>query len=471
MLVHPLAESTPDAMCEMPVKCDRSRSHTLSALAICLVGLLVLAGADARAAGGRYFARTSRLDRDLARYDGLDDIVKTASEVVLGTTMGCVRCHSHKADPIEQREYYQFLAYFHDISYPNRENLRRWVTDEDRAAHEQRQRERTEREDQLAAEIRAIEAEFERALTSKRDIAAGSDVAPALEQHGLQILGAEGLKKLTDLRRRLEQSKKRELPQAGTPIMSVAEEGRRPVHVLMRGNPHAEGDLVEPGVPVMLKTAPPSIPELPSDAPSSGKRLALARWMFQPDNPLAVRVIANRIWQHHFGRGIVPTPNDFGKLGEPPSHPQLLDWLACEIRDGGWRLKHIHKQIMLSSTWRMSSRSTGNAAAHDPSNHLFWRFDMRRLSAEEVRDSILAVTGELNLKQGGPSVYVPISQAVLQGQSRPGDGWGKSPAAEAARRSVYVHVKRSLLVPILQMHDQADTDLPCGWRGAVSEGE
>jgi hypothetical protein len=171
--------------------------------------------------------------------------------------------------------------------------------------------------------------------------------------------------------------------------------------------------------------------------------------------------MANRIWQYHFGRGIVPTPNDFGKLGEPPTHPELLDYLATELVKNGWHLKAMHKQIMLSNAYQMSARATPEGMAADPANNLFWRFNMRRLGAEEVRDSMLAVSGKLNPKMGGPSIYPMIPPEVLAGQSRPGSGWGKSSPEEASRRSVYVHVKRSLLVPILNIHDQADTDSSC----------
>ena len=174
-----------------------------------------------------------------------------------------------------------------------------------------------------------------------------------------------------------------------------------------------------------------------------GKRRALADWLTDRRNPRTARVMANRLWQYHFGRGIVPTPNDFGKLGEPATHPELLDWLAAELMEGGWRLKPMHRLIVLSSAYRMSSRATRELAA-DPANRWFWRFPMRRLTAEEVRDSILAVSGELNLKAGGPSIYPPIPREVLAGQSMPGQGWATSPPDEAARRSVYVHVKRSL---------------------------
>jgi hypothetical protein len=174
--------------------------------------------------------------------------------------------------------------------------------------------------------------------------------------------------------------------------------------------------------------------------------------------------MANRLWQFHFGRGIVPTPNDFGNLGEAPTHPELLDWLAGEFVRAGWKLKTMHRLIMLSNAYRMSSAATPAGLDKDPGNRLFWRFNMRRLAAEEVRDSILAVSGKLNLKAGGPGVYPPIPKEVLAGQSVPGSGWGNSPPEEASRRSVYVHVKRSLLVPILSQHDMADTDSSCAVR-------
>jgi hypothetical protein len=187
----------------------------------------------------------------------------------------------------------------------------------------------------------------------------------------------------------------------------------------------------------------------------------LANWIAAPANPLTARVFVNRLWQHHFGRGIVATPNDFGKFGTPPTHPELLDWLASDFVAGGWHIKRMHRLLMLSSTYRMSARASEAGLKQDPGNLLFWRFNMRRLSAEEVRDSILAVSGLLNLKAGGPSIYPPIPKEVLAGQSMPGNGWPESPAEDSTRRSVYIHVKRSLLVPILAVHDQADTDNSC----------
>ena len=147
-----------------------------------------------------------------------------------------------------------------------------------------------------------------------------------------------------------------------------------------------------------------------------GKRRALADWLTDRRNPRTARVMANRLWQYHFGRGIVPTPNDFGKLGEPATHPELLDWLAAELMDGGWRLKRMHRLIVLSSAYRMSSRASKAELAADPANRWFWRFPMRRLTAEEVRDSILAVSGSLNLKAGGTE---RLSADPARGPGRP----------------------------------------------------
>jgi hypothetical protein len=231
--------------------------------------------------------------------------------------------------------------------------------------------------------------------------------------------------------------------------------------VMGRGNPHNPGAKVVPGFPTVLGFPDPTLARPAKGAKSSNRRTVLANWIASKDNPLTARVFVNRLWQHHFGRGIVPTPNDFGKLGEMPTHPELLDWLTDEFVRGGWHVKRMHRLIMTSAAYRMSATADDKARDIDPGNMLFGRFNMRRLTAEEVRDSILAASGRLNLKAGGPSVYPKIPREVLHGQSMPGNGWGNSPPDEAARRSVYVHVKRSLLVPILSVHDQADTDSSC----------
>jgi hypothetical protein len=240
--------------------------------------------------------------------------------------------------------------------------------------------------------------------------------------------------------------------------------------VLRRGDPRARGEEVLPGFPSVLAARAPRLPAPGPGAATSGRRRALAEWLASPGNPLTARVMANRLWQHHFGRGIVRSSSDFGYRGAPPTHPELLDWLASELVAGDWALKRMHRLIVLSSAYRMSSRPSPAGLARDPENDLFWRFDLRRLTAEEVRDSILAVCGTLNgARVGGPSVYPAIPREVLEGQSRPGIGWRPSPEEEQARRSVYVHSKRSLSVPLLAAFDAAEPDASCPVRFTTTQ--
>ena len=195
-------------------------------------------------------------------------------------------------------------------------------------------------------------------------------------------------------------------------------------HVLKRGNPEQQGPAAEPGFPAVLSAKRGDQPR--PTARSSGRRLWLARWLSSPENPLAARVIANRVWQFHFGRGIVGSANDLGVMGDEPTHPELLDWLASELISGGWRLKPLHRQIVLSETYQRSARLQAQAAKVDPDDTMLWRHRGRRLEAEVVRDSILAVSGRLNTKLNGPGFYPTLPAAVLAGQSVPGEGWGKS---------------------------------------------
>ncbi len=174
--------------------------------------------------------------------------------------------------------------------------------------------------------------------------------------------------------------------------------------------------------------------------------------------------MANRLWQHHFGDGIVATENDFGVMGAPPSNQALLDWLASELASGGWRMKQMHRLMVLSQTYQMASSPNPAAEAVDPEDKLQWRFRPRRVEAEALRDMILAVSGQLNPAAGGPSVFPKISREVLETQSRPGDGWRNSSPNEAARRSVYVFVKRTLLVPELEVLDFPSTEETCEQR-------
>ncbi len=247
-----------------------------------------------------------------------------------------------------------------------------------------------------------------------------------------------------------------------TDILCVMEPDATPptTHVLLRGNPETPGDAVEPAFPSMLGGGSPRI-IVPDHGESSGRRLALARWITDPDNIRTARVMVNRIWQHHFGEGLVPTPNDFGRLGLPPSHPELLDWLAMEFIDSGWSIKTMHRLIMGSEAYRRSGRSDDHARRRDPMNRTLGWYPMRRMQAEELRDSILQANGTLNLQLGGPSIYPPMPEEVLATSSRPDAAWGTSLPEQAARRSLYIHVKRSLLHPLLTSFDLADTDSTC----------
>jgi len=295
------------------------------------------------------------------------------------------------------------------------------------------------------------------------------DFVALMKSQGAALLGADRYAEYQTRVKDLE-SLKQARPAANF-ALCVTETGPNPAEtfILKRGNPQSQGEKVRPAFLSPLGGGTPAIPTPAPGARTSGRRLALANWIASPENRLTARVMVNRVWQHHFGRGIVRSSNNFGLLGDAPTHPELLDWLANQFVQGGWRLKPLHKQIVLSSTYRMSSQGNPQALQQDPLNQLFWRYDMRRLSAEEIRDSILSVTGTLNLTMFGPGIYPEISDEVKAGQSVPGAGWGRSSPEDQARRSVYVHVKRSLLLPILSDFDFADTDSSCAARFVTTQ--
>ena len=417
-------------------------------------------------------------DPDQAYYDGLDDVLSTTSQVFLGLTVGCARCHDHKIDPIPQRDYYRMLGFFHNTlnnitprqfkKSPYTLNTLRVIASPARIEeHEARKKAHEESLAALDERVAGYETKIEETFTNPekedaadkrtREILLRQKRSPALDETELADY-IRAMEEAGELRRNKVPPLERAL--------CIQENGRQApdTHVLIRGNAHAPGEKVGPGYPEVLGFRDPIIPPAPEGIDSSGRRRVLADWITSPENPLTARVIVNRLWHYHFGRGIVRSTNNFGQNGESPTHPLLLDWLAAEMIEGGWSLKKFHRMLMLTRAYRMSSQGTLAGLRKDPENNLFWRFDMRRLTAEEVRDSLIHLTGRLNLKMGGPSIYTEVPPEVLATASRPGNAWGNSPPGERLRRSVYIFVKRSLHEPMLKAFDMADTDNTCAVR-------
>lgn len=421
------------------------------------------------------------VDAEQELFEDLDDLVRTTGEVYLGMTVGCARCHDHKLDPIPQTDYYGMLAFFRNVKrFGDRshesvlaasvrtlgtedsiEKFERLIR-EHKEATKDNQKELGKLDRRIKADLVGVENDEWKAEQARIDIAK-TRIGKILTQEDFDRYVA-----LTAERDRLRNFR----PPGNEQALCVSEHGTTapPTHVLIRGNAHVEGDIVEPHFPTVLSPPTPKIVPPGDGINSTGRRLALANWLTGSENPLTARVMVNRIWHYHFGRGIVRSTSDFGFQGVAPTHPELLDWLASDFVDSGWRIKRLHKLIMLSNTYQMSSQPNEQALAKDPINNLMWRFDMRRLSSEEIRDSILAVNGSLNRdKMFGPSIYVPIPEEVLAGQSRPGAGWGQSSPEDRARRSIYIHVKRSLVVPMMANFDGADTDASCPIRFVTTQ--
>jgi hypothetical protein len=253
----------------------------------------------------------------------------------------------------------------------------------------------------------------------------------------------------------------RKKPMKGDYVAFVSDAGakKRTTHMLWRGNVETPGPEVKPGVPHVLATT------IDLAAPkSAGWRSSFADWLASPENPLTYRVLANRIWRHHFGRGLVATPSNFGLGGDRPSHPELLDWLAQELVRNGGRMKPLHRTIVLSSTYRQSSRTEPALAKSDPGNVLLARMSKRRLEAEAIRDGILAVSGKLNLEMGGPGVKPRMHPDLLTSSQR--NKWPDvtKEGPREWRRSVYVYIKRQLLLMMLSLFDAPTASSSCGRR-------
>ncbi|HWB10355.1 MAG TPA: DUF1549 and DUF1553 domain-containing protein [Pirellulales bacterium] len=359
-----------------------------------------------------------------SRNEVLTEMTNTVGSVFLGLTVGCARCHDHMFDPIRQKDYYRLEAF---LAATHEKDLT-LASDSEQAAWQRRT-------DELKAEMKRVQQEL-----GKTPADAGSELESRLKE--------------------LE----RELPPPLDSLCTVTNDGARrtPVHVLERGNWDKPGDTVGPRVPGVL--LPDGSPELPSDVPNP--RTRLAEWLTDPSNPLTARVIVNRLWQGHFGRGIVATPNDFGVNGATPSHPELLDWLANRLIAGGWRLKSLHRLIVTSRTYRQGVEPADPAevVARDPENRLLAHFPRRRLEAEEIRDAMLAASGRLNLKAGGPSVVVPVESDLVGLLYKPSQWEVTAEGREHDRRSVYLFAKRNLRLPFMEVFDQPDLQISCARR-------
>jgi len=426
---------------------------------------------------------TDSADQAQRRQNTLNDMTDTASLVFLGMTVACARCHDHKFEPISQADYYRLQAFFAGAEF--RTNLE-VASPGERQLFEAAKREYDRLTQSFRDDIATIEQPvrmklFEAKLAKLPAEAQAAHRTPPDQRDGgqlelvdqsakkvavtdaeiLKALSVEQIAKLNELRLKLKAFDVSKPPAMPVAIGMVDRSGSPPkTHLLERGELANKANEVEPGFPTtLLPDSKPRPAKVSALAQSSGRRLALAKWIASPDNPMTARVIVNRLWQHNFGRGIVPTSSDFGVRGERPTHPELLDWLACELVDGGWQLKRIHKLILLSETYCQSTLAKPQAAEKDPDNKLFSRMNRLRIEGEAVRDSILAISGRLNPKMSGPGVFPPIPPEAVKGAM---GGWTVSPdPKDHVRRSIYIFARRNLRFPFLEAFDQPDSNLSC----------
>jgi len=392
--------------------------------------------------------------RDFAEYQWRTyfDTQQIAVSALMGLTIQCARCHDHKYEPLTQRDYYSLLAVFAGAIRPNGPVLpsaKRSIVDA--PAAERRRAEANNKP--LDAVIKALRELQTARLAQYR---ARHPKGESATEKDLREDFPDFARKADDTAAELKdaQARRIELPT----IRVLADQDAAPpvTHILRRGDPLSPGDPVEPGAPRVLGDF--RVPPAPPGAVTSGRRLAFARWLTRPDHPLTARVIVNRIWAGHFGRGIVATIDNFGRSGAAPTHPELLDWLALDFVAHNWSLKHLHKRIVMSAAYRQSAAARLEGLAADPENLLLWRMSPRRLEAEAVRDAILAVAGQLDERMYGESVKTetkPSGEVAPVGDEGPG------------RRSLYHVVRRSAPQSLLNAFDAPVMEVNCS-RRAVS---
>lgn len=422
------------------------------------------------------------------RYEWLTDVVDTTGEAFFGLTLGCARCHNHKFDPVTQKDYHAMMAVFAGSeekevpvlsqfsTFGFKSGYPSWLKVEEFKGAIQRIDQTARKRvvdavrqrfgvDVLAAYDKPVDKRSvaERALAAKIEI--------AMTEAGLQE-NAEG--KEADIPLTSEESKERdalivELGKAALKANPVAQTATvlghaavtPTIHMTHRGDWRAKGEAVPPAFPATLAGG-----KTIEDDPGKklGRRKALALWLTEPDHPLTARVIVNRVWHWHFGRGIVGSPNDFGRQGEEPTHPELLDWLAGEFVSKGWSLKKLHRMILLSETYRRSTDAHEGNAKVDANNRYLWRMNRQRLDAETLRDAVLAVSGDLNLKMGGRPVIPKLSKeeyTVMWARNQ----WPEAmDEREHTRRSIYLYVKRTFPMPMFTTFDTPDSSMSCSRR-------
>ncbi len=359
--------------------------------------------------------------------DILNDITDVTGETFLGLSIACARCHDHKFDPILQRDYYRLQAFFTPLIFRDDAPV---APIGNALIASQKPRNETPRVTELRRQIAAIEKPYRdkgtqsalakfpddiKAILNKPDSerSAYERQIGALAYRQIQyehdqipaILKANDKPRWSELKQALSRLSGAD-PNPAEGVLTATDVGPSAPATIIPGDRSRQA--IEPGVLSILYSKPMPISRLSSSPETTGRRLALAQWLTRPDNPLPARVMVNRVWQYHFGRGLVGTASDFGRLGEAPSHPDLLDWLASEFMRNGWRLKPLHRQVVLSAAYRQASTRTSAEAEQarriDPENRLLWHWSTRRLAAEEIRDAMLAASGELDPIVAGPSV-------------------------------------------------------------------
>ncbi|MBZ5576993.1 MAG: DUF1549 and DUF1553 domain-containing protein [Acidobacteriia bacterium] len=427
------------------------------------------------------------------RQETLDDMTTVTGVAFLGLTFGCARCHDHKFDPILTKDYYRLQAFFANTSFgdgplPLKDPAERQKYQEQKAAWEEKTKDiRAEmaklvqplRASKIESGIKTFEADVQQAILMDP---AQRNPMQAMMYHTaepritfdeepdartLRGLKGENGKRYQELKKQLAAFDSiRPAPLPEGQFMIDLGPNAPPTYILHGGSLDARGDEVQPGFLSILDPADAKITP-PAGVNSTGRRSALAAWLTDPKNPLPARVMVNRIWHYHFGRGIVATPGDFGLMGARPTHPELLDYLASYFVENGWSMKKLHRLILTSNVYQQSSAFNEVAAEADPDDNLMWRYQRHRMEAEAVRDSMLDVSGLLNPKMGGPGVFPPLPPGVVTGLSATAaaGGWRqeKDPS-NINRRSVYIFVRRNLRYPMLQEFDSANTFESCDFR-------